>query len=79
MTFILFLASVAVIEYILNRDSHRQPQTTDCEKLTSKSQPASADSGLLNLAQAVDVHGRGETVGTSEVTAPVHKPEADRV
>jgi len=79
MTFILFLASVALIQYILDRDSQERAQAIKSEELTSRSQPPTSDSGLFNLAQAVDLHGRGETVGTPEAPGPVHKPEQDRV
>lgn len=79
MTFILFLASVAVIEYIFKRDLRRRAQATTNKSLSSTSTPAPADSGLFNLAQAVDLHGRGETVSTSEAPEPAHKPERDRV
>jgi len=65
MTFLLFLASVAVLEYILSRDRQaRQPPP-------KKETPAAASEGLLTLAQMVEQQGAG--LAPAENEERVHK------
>jgi len=81
MTFLLFLASVAVIEYILRRDrppSGQPPIKKQVRSYAMSSTPA-ADTGLLSLAQAVEQHGQGPETGTVDHEQAAHKSGADRV
>ncbi len=67
MTFLLFLASVAVLEYILHKEPGRRTQTTETKRNDFKNvspHELPPRSGLASLAEAVDRHGNGETVGT---------------
>lgn len=73
MTFLLFLASVAVLEYILGREKRSTVHPP-------KNQWVSAESGgLMALANAVEQQGRGQTAGTVEPLTAVPKGEGDRV
>ena len=81
MTFLLFLASLAVIEYILSRDRPDPTQVIDNKTLKSmKPQPVrDVSSGLLSLAEAIEERGRGQEVGTADHEQPTHKPGVDGV
>jgi hypothetical protein len=84
MTFLLFLISLAVLEYIVRRPEEapktgRQPLA----KRRAEDRPADAapalTPGLLALCQALDRSGRGQTPGTTAKTPEVPSPQADRV
>lgn len=81
MTFLLFLASLAVIEYILSRDRSNPTQTNDNKQLISEqsTRVPTADSGLLSLAKAIEEGGRGQQVGTVDHEQPAHKQGVDGV
>jgi len=82
MTFLLFLASLAVLESILHRDrpgSHHQTEKKEVPLNKTAGDDLAEGPGLLSLAQAVERHGRGETIGTIDHGEAVHKPGADRV
>ena len=68
MTFLLFLASVAVLEYILHKDKPSQRRSSvDQENPSGVSwNSLPPDSSLASLAQALEEHGRGETVRLAE-------------
>ena len=81
MTFFLFLASVAVLEYILTREKHAtRPGNTKKFPLPPNlaKQPA-ADSSLASLANALEQFGTPPDVSTPQHQEAVHKPGTDRV
>jgi hypothetical protein len=84
MTFLLFLISLAVLDYIVRRPEETsetgwQPLATRrVEHRPVDSAPALAP-GLLALGQALDRYGLGQTAGTAVMTPEVPNPQADRV
>ena len=62
MTFLLFLVSLAALEYILRRNPSR-PRPGD---RYDEPGDVPASMGLHSLAQAVEEHGSGKPVGHSE-------------
>ena len=68
MTFLLFLASVAVLEYILHKDEPSQRRSSVDKKNLSRVPWSGlpADSSLASLAQALERHGRGKPVRLAE-------------
>jgi len=83
MTFLLFLASLAVMEYLLSRSAKKpedRPQVPASGRDTTP-EPASAATsmpGLLALGQALDAQGRVEDP-TIEQVPEVHGPPMDGV
>jgi hypothetical protein len=84
MTFLLFLISLAVLEYIVRRPE-AAPKTGWQPLAKQRAEERPADSapaltpGLLALGQALDQRGRGQTPGTTAKTPEVPRPQADRV
>jgi hypothetical protein len=84
MTFLLFLVSLAVLEYIV-RPPKERPQTGWQPLAARRAEDRPADSapaltpGLLALGQALDQFGQGQSPGTAAKTPEVPKPQADRV
>ena len=84
MTFLLFLISVAVLEYIVRRPQETPktgwPPLADrrAEERAADSEPALTP-GLFALGQALDRGGRGQAPGNPEKTPEVPDPKADRV
>ena len=84
MTFLLFLISVAVLEYIVRRPE-QIPKTGSQPLAKRRAEDRPADSapaltpGLLALSQALDGSGRGQSPGTAAKTPEVPRPQADRV
>ena len=84
MTFLLFLISLAVLEYIVRRPE-AAPKTGWQPLAKQRAEDRPADSapaltpGLLALGQALDQRGRGQTPGTTAKTPEVPRPQADRV
>jgi hypothetical protein len=84
MTFLLFLISLAVLEYIVRRPGE-VPNTGGQPLAKRQAEDQQADSvpaltpGLLALGQALDQRGRGQTPGTTAKTPEVRRPQADRV
>lgn len=83
MTFLLFLASLAVIEWLVRKPrkkSDLRPEDADHKRHTADlAAPAAPSSpGLLALGQALDAAGRGKS--PNRKPAPqVHAPPVDRV
>ncbi len=77
MTFLLFLAALALMEYIVNRKSPPVSQTTKETKEYSVQNAAS--SGLFSLAQAVDKPAGTPTDSTEDHKEVVHESGSDRV
>jgi hypothetical protein len=90
MTFLLFLVSVAVLEFILRRpgetpETSRQPLAH--QRVKDRPPDAAPDhtTGLLALGRALEQYGRGQTPSTSGTVSAVSevsevpKPQADRV
>ena len=83
MTFLVLLASLAVLEYILGRTespSHGRQQTEKSGLGQSKTNdaPASLAGSLGRLGQAVDNFGRGSSPGASgnpSITEESAKPK----
>lgn len=84
MTFLLFLISLAVLEYIVRRPEPT-PKTGWQPLAKRRAEDPPADSapaltpGLLALGQALDRWGRGQTPGATAKTPEVPNPQADRV
>lgn len=76
MTFLLFLVSVAVLEYILRREPSGERRMEGNPPAT-RDEPA--PDGLRTLAETVERYGSGPTIGTEKNTPAVHKPGGDRV
>ena len=78
MTFLLFLVSLAVLEYIVRRPE-TAPKTgwQPLAKLRAQDKPAdlapTLTPGLLALGQALDECGRGQSPGTT-TRAPKRTP-----
>ena len=77
MSFLLFLASLAVMEYILSRKPHRAPQKPRNKGDTAETN-LSPD-GLISLARAVGHSESNLTVGTPEPSASAPKGRVDGV
>jgi len=76
MTFLLFLVSVAVLEYILR---HEPPGKPRIHGNPPDARDESAPDSLISLAESVERYGSGETIGTENTPQAVHKPGGDRV
>jgi hypothetical protein len=84
MTFLLFLISLAVLEFIVRRPEETpntdwQPPVKPQVKDRSVHSAPSLATGLLALGQALDQCGRGKTPGTTAKTPEVSSPQTDRV
>lgn len=77
MSFVLFLASLLVIEYIVSRKRPRAPQGPRTKRDIAEGN-ASAES-LVSLAQAVGRSESNLTVGTPEPSAVAPKGRVDGV
>lgn len=83
VTFLLFLASLAVMEYLLRKP---RKKTGDNPKDINRGgaaaydpmSPAATMPGLLALGRALDAHGRGDSPDTEEAPR-VHVPRVDGV
>ena len=62
MTFLLFLASLAALEYVLRRNPSRPAPRNRFDE----PRDIRATAGLHSLAQALEQHGRGKSVGQTE-------------
>jgi hypothetical protein len=84
MTFLLFLVSLAVLEYIVRRPEET-PKTGWQPLAQWRAEDRSVDSapaltpGLLALGQVLDQCGRGQPPDTTTRTPEVPNPQADRV
>jgi hypothetical protein len=84
MTFLLFLISLAVLEYIVSRPE-KTPKTRWKPLAKRRVTDRPIDSvpvftpGLMALGQALDECGRGEAPGATPKTQEVPIPQADRV
>ncbi len=81
MIFLLFLVSVAVMEYIVRfhpatKGEDRPGPDRDPMK---ESQPADAGGGLAALGEALEDYGRGRTPGSAEEAPEIRGPTTDRV
>lgn len=78
MTFILFLASLAVFEYLTRHETPplRRPPRPKRSETAAASQPTQ---GLSALANALDDYGRGNTPGTVIEPVESNKEPLDRV
>jgi hypothetical protein len=80
MTFLLFLASLAALEFIVrrstttpgNRNKEAQPQKV-------KRHDVNSEPGLMALAHAVEQQGSGQMVDPTGQEGTLHKSEVDRV
>ncbi|MGA3260853.1 MAG: hypothetical protein ABSE35_18375 [Bryobacteraceae bacterium] len=82
MTFLLFLASLAVMEYLVRKPRKKpddNPKAADSTAITQDPTPvATSMPGLLALGQALEAQGRGEVPGVEQVPQ-VHGPPMDGV
>lgn len=84
MTFLLFLISLAVLEFIMRRPeaAPKAGWPPLAERLAAGSPADSAPTltpGLFALGQALDRYGRGQAPGTMGAIPEVPGPQADRV
>ena len=83
MTLLLFLASLAVMEYLVRKPRKKPDETPKPAGKTganaqSPASVATAMPGLLALGQALEAQGRGEVPGVEQVPQ-VHGPPVDGV
>ena len=84
MTFLLFLISLGVLEYIVHRPEEA-PKTGWKALAKQRAAGSPADSapaltpGLLALGQALDQCGRGQSPDTTAKTPEVPNRQTDRV
>ncbi|MGB7762426.1 MAG: hypothetical protein WBL61_21510 [Bryobacteraceae bacterium] len=83
MTFLLFLASLAVMEYLVRKPRKKpddNPKTDDDSGATTQYpvSPATSMPGLLALGQALEAQGQGKLPRVGQVPR-VHAPPADGV
>ena len=83
MTFLLFLASLAVMEYLVRKPRRKpddNPKAGAGKGVNTQSPMPVATSmpGLLALGQALEAQGRGEVPGVEQVPQ-VHGPPTDGV
>jgi len=83
VTFLLFLASLALMEYLVRKPRKKpddSPKATDSKGTTAQSPMAATTStpGLLALGQALEAQGRGKTPDRQQLPQ-VHGPPVDRV
>ena len=83
MTFLLLLASIAVLEYIVRRPSRtriphpdaRGPQSVEQPKIPA---PASVTPGLYVLGEALSQFGKGESPGLQAQSQPLRTKSESR-
>jgi hypothetical protein len=80
MVFVLFLTSLAVIEYLLHRDRADKKQAPENQAvIPQQARLSQTDPGsLLSLADAIERQGRGSGIrtrdeGTAADPQPAHK------
>ncbi len=86
MTFLLFLASLAVMEYLVHKTRKKpvdNPKAAASERAAGRD-PMPAETsmpGLLALGEALEARGRGEAPGVEQVEPDpkVHAPPVDGV
>ena len=83
MTFLLFLASLAVMEYLVSKprkkpDDNPKPAGSTGANTQNPTSVATSMPGLLALGQALEAQGRGEVPGVEQVPQ-VHGPPVDGV
>jgi hypothetical protein len=84
MTFLLFLVSLAVLNYIVRHPEETsktgwQPLAKQRIGDTPLDSAPALTPGLLALGQALDQYGLGQTPGTTVKTSEVPNPQVDRV
>ena len=83
MPFLLFLASLAVMEYLVRKprkkpDDSPKPAGSTGANTQNPASAATSMPGLLALGQALEAQGRGEVPGVERVPQ-VHGPPMDGV
>ena len=83
MTLLLFLASLAVMEFLVGKLRHRQDDRRKADETRGSTagrlrQAETSTAGLLALGQALEAHGQGEAP-EGEPAPQVHGPPADGV
>ncbi len=86
MTFLLFLASLAVMEYLVRKprkkpDDNPKAAASGVDATQDPASAATSMPGLLALGQALEAQGRGEVPGVEQVeqVPQVHLPPVDGV
>ena len=81
MIFLLFLVSVAVMEYVVRRPEETEGGTRPgpARDRMTESGKADATPGLAALGRALEQYGRGLTPGGAQEGAEIHGPTTDRV
>jgi hypothetical protein len=80
MTFLLFLASLVALEFIVGRSS-TTPRNTNAQVPPQevKRRDVNSEPGLMALANAVERRGSGQIVDSTGQEGTLHKSELDRV
>jgi hypothetical protein len=73
VTFLIFLASLALLERVLQRDARRQ---TPPKRSEDAVQPAD---GLRQLGAALEGYGRGRQPESEETSPPVVRNESEKI
>ena len=80
MTFLLFLASLVALEFIVRRSNAIRGKTTDqVPPQEIKRRDVNSEPGLMALAHAVEQQGSGQIVDPTGQEGTQHKSEVDRV
>lgn len=83
MTFLLFLASVLAMEYLIRREpspKRREPKLPTHQSRASPVKPLEQPvGGLAALGNALDLYGRGDTPGTVVDDVEASTNHQDRV
>ena len=83
MTFLLFLASLAVVEYLTRKavsPAGAPPkERTQFDETTQRHAVAQPTHGLAALSQVLEEYGRGNTPGTVPEPLEVHNSQLDRL
>ena len=84
MTFLLFLVSLAVLEYVIRRPEKAsrtgtRPIVKERVKAKLGESAAALTPGLLALGEALDQCGRGQMPGSAAQPQEVPRPQRERV
>jgi hypothetical protein len=78
MTFLLFLASLVALDFIVRR-SGATPGKVQAPPREAKRRDVNSEPGLMALAHAVEQQGSGQIVDPTGQEATLPKSEVDRV
>ena len=80
MTFLLFLASLVALEFIVSRSRTTPRETNEqAPPQAVKRRDVNSEPGLIALAHALERQGSGQMVDPTGQEGTLHKSEVDRV